>query len=158
MKDEHPDGYCGLYCGACNYYIATREGELGELSAHSGQPVESLGCHGCKSDQVREFCETCDFRDCARFHQVESCAECPDGPCERLLAFTRRPLSHLRAIPDNHRMIRELGREAWLEAQHKRWSCAECGTPHAWYQDTCSNCHRPVHDAREDIVVPEEEE
>jgi hypothetical protein len=37
-----PDGYCGLYCGSCPDYLATRAGNAEE-------PAESA-CRGCKSD------------------------------------------------------------------------------------------------------------
>jgi hypothetical protein len=144
------DTYCGLYCGACNSLVATREGELADMAAAVSKSPEQLACNGCKSGDTCEWCEGCDFADCCKFHGYESCAECPEMPCVRLRSFRDDSHPHHDVVERNLLRIREIGLEKWLEEQARRWSCEHCGASVAWYQDTCKGCGRPVYDARKE--------
>ena len=50
--------YCGLYCGACPLYLATRAGTLDSLVSH-GMGAEHLRCLGCRSEKVSVYCLNC---------------------------------------------------------------------------------------------------
>lgn len=43
----------------------------------------------------------------------------------------------------NLESIRKHGKEKWLEAQRREWSCTGCGAAIQWYQKSCS-CGRPL--------------
>jgi len=38
----------------------------------------------------------------------------------------------------NLEFIREHGKQAWLRAQEKEWSCKGCGAEMYWYQQGCA--------------------
>ncbi len=62
--------HCGLYCGVCGVYYATRDNNekfLNKLLAMyqekipglEGISIEDLKCEGCLSDRVSLFCGSC---------------------------------------------------------------------------------------------------
>ena len=93
-------GYCGLTCGTCTIYLATREKEDGkkhkmrieisqEIKKHYGwdcKPEDVNDCDGCTTGDGRLFwsCKNCEVRKCARRKGVENCAHCSEYPCEKL--------------------------------------------------------------------------
>jgi len=91
-------GYCGLDCSKCGAFLATAAND-DALRAKTSQewskaynvdiPPESINCTGCASDGVKfHYCENmCEIRKCARTHQVETCAACPDYGCEKIKGF-----------------------------------------------------------------------
>lgn len=106
--------YCGLECGECPAYIATRKGDramLEEVAADWSRrfgievPVESIPCDGCVSgtDRICGYCETCAVRACASKRGVGTCADCEDYGCATLKACPayqhhgRQNLERLRA-------------------------------------------------------------
>ena len=93
--------YCGLDCGGCPAYIATKANDtekLMELAAQWFQKendAETCRCMGCKSEGPRlGFCEQCAVRTCASERGVVTCAHCADYGCDILLA-------HFEQIPDS---------------------------------------------------------
>ncbi len=139
------DGYCGLYCGSCPLFIKTKEGMINDFAAEIGLPVEDVACSGCKSEQVAKWCRTCNLKDCSKEKGFETCIECSDYLCEDLKAFkddVEYPY-HIE-IEENLKQINEEGMEVWLASMKKRWSCDNCGQPHNWYQQECSNCDSKV--------------
>jgi len=45
---------------------------------------------------------------------------------------------HHRTARANLEFIRAHGKDAWLSAQRKEWSCPSCGSDIMWYQRQCS--------------------
>ena len=89
---------CGLACGDCPAYIATRNNDDGlrretakKWSAMFKADIKAadINCDGCTSDSERLFshCRVCDIRACARGKKLANCAHCPDYACEKLAAF-----------------------------------------------------------------------
>ena len=92
--------YCGLTCGTCTIYLATREKEDGkkhkmrieisqEIKKHYGwdcKPEDVNDCNGCTTGDGRLFstCKNCEVRKCGRRKGVENCAHCGEYPCEKL--------------------------------------------------------------------------
>jgi hypothetical protein len=84
---------CGVYCGACRIYHATRdndetfinelignyEGTMPGLEKISEQDAQ---CQGCRSDEVSVFCRTCSIKDCTREKGYAGCHECDEFPCQ----------------------------------------------------------------------------
>jgi hypothetical protein len=115
---------CGLYCGICIDYL---NGE----------------CHGCacacNKCAGKWHDEHCLIARCAHSKQVESCAQCEDLPCTRLIQFTVDPVwrTHAPCI-ENLRRRKKIGTEAWLREQTAHWQ--DEGNRKAWislYQE-CS--------------------
>jgi hypothetical protein len=87
--------YCGLDCNECEAKYATEVNDderRREVAVHwtalydiEIEP-QAINCMGCKSDAGLRFylCEKCPVRRCARRRRVETCAHCPDYPCDRL--------------------------------------------------------------------------
>jgi len=137
------DSYCGLNCGACPVGLANESGDsdkIAGMAAEWGRKAGELICEGCKADVTAGFCSRCRMRLCAMGRGLEFCVECPDYPCENLMAFRNDDAPHHSAIFRNLGEIQDLGVEAWLEVQAARWSCPECGRRFGWYDETCEGC------------------
>ncbi|MBN2677196.1 MAG: DUF3795 domain-containing protein [Anaerolineaceae bacterium] len=141
--DFRLDGYCGLFCGACPVMLGTSVG------------VEDNPCHGCKSDLMAagRHCATCGIKACARGRGYEFCYECPDMVnCEQLQKFIAdSKWPYHRGVLKNMEMIRREGVSKWLEAQGKRWQCANCGAAHSWWDETCPRCGGAVLNYQADL-------
>jgi hypothetical protein len=135
------DGYCGLYCGACPGLLAT-------ISETGNNP-----CHGCKSEQPTWDCAACGIKSCAIRKGYQFCAQCTDSAaCELLQKFVAdAKWPYQQCVLKNMEMIRNEGKAKWLEAQDKRWRCANCGTSHSWWDETCSQCGQAVASYKVDI-------
>ena len=98
---------CGLYCGIC----------LDHMNA------ECHGC-GCSCGQCagKWHGERCLIAQCVHSGKLESCAQCKDLPCTRLIQFAVDPVwrTHAPCI-ENLRRRREIGTKAWLEEQEAHW-------------------------------------
>jgi hypothetical protein len=105
--------YCGLVCGTCPIYRATRErsaqerlrqrAEIAkELNEHYGMncsPEDVSDCDGCRIVGGRIFsaCLKCGIRTCAIDRKIDSCALCPDFACDKLQAqFEESPQARTR--------------------------------------------------------------
>jgi len=109
------DGPCGLYCGACG----------------------ATDCDGCRSEPVDDSVAKCKFRQCWMEKGTEFCCFCDEYPCEDLHAFMNDPWPHHWTMKPNLEFILKHGKEKWLKAQAKEWSCKQCGAETKWYQEAC---------------------
>ena len=89
---------CGLPCGECGAYIATRENddqkrkevaELWSKEYKSDIKPEDINCKGCASDSdvLFSFTQVCEIRKCGKEKKVLNCAYCEDYACEKLEKF-----------------------------------------------------------------------
>lgn len=148
---------CGLYCGACGVYIATRDRNekfkavMGNLYGTRPEDTECLGC--MQADPPRKlygYCRTCGIRDCVREKGYESCHPCTEWPCSRIdnfgLATGVRVMK--RAIPAWRAMVAELGHKegsaAWARSECERYHCPHCGKPLFRGAQRCRACKQPV--------------
>ncbi|MHC4552628.1 MAG: DUF3795 domain-containing protein [Planctomycetota bacterium] len=126
-------GPCGIYCGACG----------------------ATDCGGCHSNIIDETITGCKFRQCADEKGLEFCGFCPDYPCEKLAAFMTDHWPHHNTIKANQQQICSEGKEAWLAAQKKQWSCPDCGEAISWYQPACDcGCKLDAWDVPEGCQPP----
>lgn len=109
-------GPCGIYCGACG----------------------ATDCEGCWSDKIDETIEQCKFRICSKEKNVEFCCFCDEYPCAELDKFMHDKWPHHWTIKSNLEFLKKHGKEEWLQAQEKEWSCDICGTHIVWYQKKCT--------------------
>ena len=160
---------CGLYCGACVIYRASRRGDSEFLKqiveAFSGkegqlapgmpplrkgcdvseaqrqmQDVKGTACEGCLSEIVAFPCRICAFRDCVLEKGLTNCSQCPDSPCQPLVDFNNDGLPHHGEVLANIQRQREIGLDAWIAEQEARWRCPQCGSTIDWYASQCADC------------------
>ena len=143
-------GICGIYCGTCPQYLASRENDtemLAEIAREHNIPAAEAYCDGCLSDHVISFCKECrhGFRTCAREKGVSRCFECADFPCPRLQRHKDQHIvngiSHHQHIIESLRYMKEHDIEAWVEQQDREGRCPECGKRQYWFVKTCPECH-----------------
>ena len=91
--------YCGLDCGECEAFIATKKDDRKELEAVAKKWTEQYGaktitadmcvCDGCASGQRvnTAHAATCAIRLCASKRGVTTCAHCPEYGCDILKGF-----------------------------------------------------------------------
>jgi len=89
IKNKNLMAPCGLYCGTCGVYIATRDGNekfkkvMGGL--YGTKPAETE-CRGCMQPDPPEklylYCQHCNLRRCVREKGYYSCHQCADWPCD----------------------------------------------------------------------------
>jgi hypothetical protein len=141
---------CGLYCGACPMYLATRDKDEGKIKAllqqfnsrDSSLTIADLQCDGCiAGGRVASFCRECAMRDCAEKKQrVARCADCGDFPCKLIADFNDDGMLHHAEVLENCRGIREMGIAEWARHEEKRWRCSQCEENISWYDPKCPQC------------------
>jgi len=99
---------CGLYCGVCPEYM---EGRCHMCGCSCGQ------CAGAK------WAPGCEFYKCLRSRKLESCADCPEMPCTRIIMRASDPVHTCGACTlENLRRIKKIGADAWVAEQREYWS------------------------------------
>ena len=148
---------CGLYCGACGVYLATRNGDakfkavLGRLY---GSAPEATECRGCMQPDPPQnlygYCRVCPIRDCVRGRSLYSCHQCTDWPCELVTSFplaTGRRVMR-RAVPLWREQVAlhgpGAGDAAWARAECARYHCPQCGEPLFRGAQRCRACQAEV--------------
>lgn len=145
--------HCGLYCGVCGVYYATRDDNekfltrllemyQQKIPGLKGVSIEDLKCNGCLSDRVSLFCRTCSIKACNEEKGYSGCHQCDDFPCEHIEKFPV-PIGKkviLRAIP----YWREHGTEKWVTDEEARYHCPECGHKVFRGAKRCNQCKTEV--------------
>ena len=119
---------CGLYCGVCAIYCATADGDeplKEKLAIAYGDTTDKINCRGCRSDLVYWYCAVCAIKSCTKEKGYLGCHQCAEFPCDIINNFPApEGKKHImRAIP----LWKEIGTEAFIEAEEKFFSCAHCG-------------------------------
>lgn len=150
---------CGLYCGTCGIYLATRDENTkfkAVLSRMYGTPPEMTACLGCmqtsKDATIFGYCEMCAVRECAGEKGFYSCHQCEDWPCQHFTDF-EFPIGvrvRERAIPSWQQKVSELGHEqgcvAWARSEVELYHCSGCGEPLFRGAQRCRACKKFVAD------------
>ncbi len=150
---------CGLYCGTCGVYIATRDGNpkfkaiLGNLYGTKPEETECLGCmQADPASKLYTYCRACRIRDCVKSRGFYSCHQCGDWPCDMIRDFPvatgRRVMQ--RAIPEWRICVDaqgdDQGSEAWARSECERYHCSNCGEPLFRGAQRCRSCKAVVAD------------
>lgn len=150
---------CGLYCGTCGIYIATRDGNdkfkatMGNLYGTTPQETECLGCmQPDPPEKLYGYCKSCQIRDCVKGKGYYSCHQCREWPCGLIedfrLATGLRVMK--RTIPIWRSCVAELGDEKgsieWARSELERYHCSACGKPLFRGAQRCRSCKKPVAD------------
>jgi len=153
--DINPDliSPCGLYCGVCGIFYATRDNDqkflqvlLKMYKARVPDPeqltTDDLRCDGCHSDRRSFFCRTCSIRECSKDKRYTGCHKCHDFPCELIQNFPvpvgRKVI--LRSVPYR----RKHGTEKWIQDEENRYYCPECNNRLFRGATRCNQCGKPV--------------
>jgi hypothetical protein len=150
---------CGLYCGVCGVYIATRDRNekfravMGKLYGTRPEATECLGCmQPDPPDRLYGFCKQCAIRDCIRSRGFYACHQCADWPCSLIenFVFATGVRVMKRAIPLWQEKAAQLGHEEgsieWARSECQRYHCPWCGEPLFRGAQRCRACKRPVAD------------
>jgi len=89
--------FCGNDCHECPRYIATRSGDKGQLNevavlwkniGYRDEIIspEEIICYGCLSSNWCRY----QIRECAQEKDVDSCGECKDYPCRKILTAVEK--------------------------------------------------------------------
>lgn len=150
---------CGLYCGTCGVYIATRDGNekfktvMGNLYGTKPEETECFGC--MQPDSAKKIyvsCSVCAIRDCVKSRGYYSCHQCEEWPCGMIKEF---PLATgvrvmKRTIPIWSEKVAELGDDKgsveWARSECERYHCSSCGKPLFRGAQRCRACKKPVAD------------
>lgn len=145
MSEFIPDGYCGLYCGACPQYLATRAGNAAELGLED--------CQGCRSEVVAAgWCAICTLKACARNKGVEYCYECSEYPCRDLEDFKNsEDCPYHSEIYGYMATISQVGKDEWLAQMKARWGCPSCGKGATWWDLSCGECETVLRGYRKPV-------
>ena len=140
-ENQNLIAYCGLYCGACSFRVAAQENDRQHLRAMPAKYAQYRDapmdiCPGCRHEGESAKCA---IRNCAGKRGFQHCGTCPDFPCARIREFSDDGTPHHAASIMNLKRLKEIGEEAWLEEQKRRWTCT-CGARLSWYQQQCTKC------------------
>jgi hypothetical protein len=150
---------CGLYCGACGVYLATRDGNekfrtiMGNLYGTKPEETFCLGCMQSDSAvKIYASCKVCEIRNCVKSKGFYSCHQCQDWPCPTIEKFGfatgRRVMG--RTIPIWREKVAEYGDEQgsieWARTECERYHCSNCGQPIFRGAQRCRACKKEVAD------------
>ncbi len=150
MAEMSLAGRCGMYCGSCPLYRASHDFDdkkVSELSASTGCAVDRVRCEGCGS--ADRFVSSCAVRKCAEGKGLESCALCPEFPCEALEGFWNKDRMLRGEAAKNARRIREVGTDKWLGEMDARWRCRHCDSKTAHDMKACRVCKALINPPRD---------
>lgn len=150
---------CGLYCGACGVYIATRDGNekfkavMGNLY---GTKPEDTQCYGCMQPdppkKMYGYCKSCNIRACVISRGFYSCHQCSEWPCDRInnFGFATGVRVMKRTIPIWRACVAELGDEQgsvkWAHLECERYHCPNCGQSLFRGAQHCRKCKAQLAD------------
>ena len=126
---------CGMNCAICSGYLAYKNQlRFKGVMAH---------CRGCRPrNKLCAFVKKRCADNLKLLHgTVNFCFECDCFPCEalkRLDAKYRRDFG--MSMIDNLVEIRENGLEKFLEKQHHKYACQQCGELTSVHNGKCFNC------------------
>jgi hypothetical protein len=150
---------CGLYCGACGVYLATRDDNekfrtvMGNLYGTAPGETRCLGCmQPDPPTMLYGYCKLCKIRECVKGKGFYSCHQCGQWPCPMIenfgLATGVRVMK--RAIPLWREKVALLGDEEgsveWARAECERYHCPSCGKPLFRGARRCRACKADVAD------------
>jgi len=148
---------CGLYCGVCGIYIATRDKneKFRAIMANLyGTKLEDTECLGCMqpdpSAKICNWCKICTINNCVKSKGYYSCHQCGQWPCSIIENFGLSTGLRVmkRTIPLWRAKVAELGDEKgsveWARAELNRYHCPACGNPLFRGAKRCRACKEEV--------------
>jgi hypothetical protein len=124
---------CGMNCGLCSSYLATRY----DLKSKG---IQESHCTGCRPRNKQ-----CAFlkKKCNSLLNggVQYCYQCPDFPCERLQHLDKRYRTLYRmSMIENLEYIKKNGILQFLTREQEKWKCPQCGEVICCHNGICFGC------------------
>ena len=152
---------CGLYCGACGIYIATRDKNeklKAVMGGVYGTKPEETECCGCMQPdppkKLYGYCQECKIRSCVKSKDYYSCHQCDEWPCGVIENFGYATGVRVikKAIPLwRVKVARHGDKEGsveWARAECERYHCPSCDEPLFRGSQKCRVCK---HDVAEEL-------
>lgn len=159
IKNKDLMAPCGLYCGTCGVYIATRDNNekfktvMGNLYGTKPEETECLGCmQPDPPEKMYGYCKICKIRDCVKTKEYYSCHQCGEWPCDMIenFGFATGVKVMKRTIPIWRKKVADLGDEQgsveWARSECNRYLCPSCGEPLFRGAQRCRACKKEVAD------------
>jgi hypothetical protein len=132
--------YCGLFCGACPDYLATRS--AGGPRIIDGKPI---ACDGCRSGRQPAWCAECGLKACAARKGLAFCGECAEYPCAPYAGFRDAgEYPYHLDCPAHLKAIGSMGAAPWVQSMEEKYRCPRCAKPVSWWSGTCPSCGSPT--------------
>lgn len=122
---------CGMNCRLCYGYVRKKK--------------PCAGCNG-PDDLKPKSCTNCKIILCEKrlANNWATCALC-ETPCKRLKDLDKRyRANHHMSMQENLAALKQMGMEAFLVSQTKRFTCPSCGGILSVHRETCPTCDAPV--------------
>ncbi len=134
---------CGLYCGSCGIYLASKENNEKKLLHYAvvlKQTLQETFCQGCGSEKKSAHCaKICTFIKCKQERSVSFCANCSDFFCSDLIEF-RSKMPHRIEIEESQKLLISIDWEKWISLQEDKFRCTNCNAINSTYDISCRNC------------------
>jgi len=134
---------CGLFCGSCGIYLASKENDTERLLHYAivlNQSLEETYCEGCGSEKKSAHClKNCIFIKCQLEKGVSLCCNCKEFFCDKLETF-RQKMPHRVEIEQSQKLLLSTDWKNWLIFQNDRFRCINCNTINSAYHIWCRNC------------------
>ncbi|MCL6578791.1 MAG: DUF3795 domain-containing protein [Candidatus Bathyarchaeota archaeon] len=150
MVNKNLVGRCGLYCGACIIYRASKDSDQLRMNVaeRMKSKPEEIRCEGCQTVlkdgwnvKSEEWGKNCKIIRCLRAKGLDFCYQCSIYPnCEKFLEIANSCLKHGENLIENLERIKTGQVEEWLEEENRKWKCRKCGKPIAMHLSECHWC------------------
>ena len=119
---------CGMNCGICLAFLRNKN-----------------KCYGCWGDDKykSKSCLQCIIKKCELLAKTNSkfCYECEKYPCLRLKQLDKRyRTKYHMSMLENLENIKMMGLEKFIQNEHERWLCNECGGSICVHRGVCLTC------------------
>ena len=116
---------CGLFYGVCADNVIKHE------------------CHGCgcKCGKCAGdwLCKHCAISTCVSSKGLQSCADCPEFPCTRLIQYAHDPVWTTHAVCiENLCRRKQIGTEKWIAEQEEYYSDDSNRKKEMLHHDKCA--------------------
>jgi hypothetical protein len=141
--DKNLVATCGIFCGSCGIYLATREQDSEKILRYAlvlNQSMNETYCMGCRAQIKSAHCsKMCSFIQCTAEKGIEHCGLCLHFPCEALTRF-QSEMPHRACIVESLTRLKQTGYEHWLREMQDQYQCTQCQTVNSAYHLVCRNC------------------
>lgn len=150
MVNRNLVGRCGLYCGACIIYRASKDSKelQGRVAERQRCKPEEIRCGGCQTVLTsgwdvkgEEWGKNCKIVKCLSTKGQNFCYECATYPdCEKFHEIADSCLQIGENLMENLVKIKADKVAEWLEEEDKKWGCRNCGKPVTMHLSECHWC------------------
>lgn len=123
---------CGMNCAICKAYLAYTHGVprvRGKVTYCAGCLPRAKNCYvirGCKKLSK---------------HQIQSCQQCEEMPCENLAHLDKRYRERYgMSMVENLKVLKEIGMDEFLKSQTEKYRCPDCGDAICVHDSKCYSC------------------